>query len=120
MLSIIYASAFRTLTAERYPEMQIQVQVNKNLIDFYNTYPTSDINDNFMTRWAMYANTPMQQEVQATLYPKLKQYITGDNELVAVNKLLNWGQTAFVYEYDDKVWGHDHAFFAEESMIKWI
>lgn len=110
------ATPLRMLTAERYPEMQIQVQVNKNLIGFYNTYPTSDINDNFMTRWAMYANTPMQQEVQATLYPKLKQYLTGDNELVAVNKLLNWVQTAFVYEYDDKVWGHDRAFFAEESL----
>ncbi len=25
-------------------------------------------------------------------------------------------QTAFVYEYDDKVWGGDRAFFAEESL----
>jgi len=30
--------------------------------------------------------------------------------------LLYWVQTAFVYEYDDKVWGHDRAFFAEESL----
>ena len=30
--------------------------------------------------------------------------------------MLNWVQTAFVYEYDDKVWGHDRAFFAEESL----
>lgn len=34
----------------------------------------------------------------------------------AVNKLLNWVQTAFVYEYDDKVWGHDRAFFSEETL----
>ena len=25
-------------------------------------------------------------------------------------------QTAFVYEYDDKVWGEDRAFFAEETL----
>ena len=25
-------------------------------------------------------------------------------------------QTAFIYEYDDKVWGGDRAFFAEESL----
>ena len=30
--------------------------------------------------------------------------------------LLNFVQTAFVYEYDDKVWGGDRAFFAEESL----
>ena len=30
--------------------------------------------------------------------------------------LLNFVQTAFVYEYDDKVWGDDRAFFAEETL----
>ena len=38
------------------------------------------------------------------------------NELDAVNRLLNFVQTAFVYEYDDKVWGHDRAFFADETL----
>lgn len=111
------ASSVRMLTSERYPNIQVGVRVNKNLIDFYNTYPTSDYDNNFMTRWAMYANTPMQQEVQTSLYPKLKQLIAGDDELDAVNKILNWVQTAFIYEYDDKVWGHDRAFFAEETLF---
>lgn len=31
-------------------------------------------------------------------------------------RLLNFVQTAFVYEYDDKVWGGDRAFFAEEML----
>ncbi len=31
-------------------------------------------------------------------------------------QILNWVQTAFQYEYDDKVWGHDRAFFAEETL----
>ena len=30
---------------------------------------------------------------------------------------MNWVQTAFEYEYDDKVWGGDRAFFAEESLF---
>ena len=29
---------------------------------------------------------------------------------------MHWVQTAFVYEYDDKVWGDDRAFFAEETL----
>lgn len=107
----------RNLASDRYKEMNLNVQVNKNLIDFYNTYPTSEVNGNFMTRWAMYANTPMEQEVQKQLYPILQEKIAGLTEHDAVNKLLNWVQTAFVYEYDDKVWGHDRAFFAEETLF---
>lgn len=34
----------------------------------------------------------------------------------AVSRLLNFVQTAFVYEYDDKVWGCDRAFFADETL----
>lgn len=109
-------SELRTLTSVQYRDVQIQVQVNKNMIDFYNTYPTSEIDGNFMTRWAMYANTPLDEKVKVVLYPMLKSKIDGLSQLKAVNKLLNWVQTAFVYEYDDKVWGHDRAFFAEETL----
>lgn len=110
------ASDLRTLTSKRYPNVQVQVQVNENLIDFYNTYPTSEVNGNFMTRWAMYANTPLDEHVKTDLYPALKEKINGLSQLEAANKLLNWVQTAFVYEYDDKVWGDDRAFFAEETL----
>lgn len=110
------ASDTRTLTSKQYPDIQVLVQVNKNLIDFYNTYPTSEIDGNFMTRWTMYANTPLDEHVKEKLYPALMDKINGLSQLEAVNKLLNWVQTAFVYEYDDKVWGHDRAFFAEETL----
>ena len=33
-----------------------------------------------------------------------------------MERLLNFVQTAFVYEYDNKVWGGDRAFFAEETL----
>ena len=42
--------------------------------------------------------------------------VRGVPEAQAVNKLLNWVQTAFEYEYDDKVWGQDRAFFPTESL----
>lgn len=110
------ASNMRTLVSKRYPELSIKVQVNKNLVDFYNSYPVSEVDDNFMTRWAMYANTPMAKEVKGILYPALKKYIGGLSDEEAVERLLNWVQTAFVYEYDNKVWGYDRAFFAEETL----
>ena len=37
-------------------------------------------------------------------------------QLEAVERLLNWVQTAFVYEYDNVVWGDDRAFFPDETL----
>lgn len=106
----------RTLQSKRYPEMRVQTSVNKNLIKFYDAYPISELGSNFMTRWAMYANTPIEAEAKKTLYPTLREKIKGMSEKEAVERLLNFVQTAFVYEFDDKVWGHDRAFFAEETL----
>lgn len=106
----------RTLVSQRYPELSIHVGVNRNLLNFYESYPTSEVGGNFMTRWAMYANTPLCSEVREQLYSQLTRQISGMSQLDAVERLLNFVQTAFVYEYDDKVWGNDRAFFAEESL----
>lgn len=90
--------------------------INKNIIDFYNTYPTGHYGDDFGTRWAAYANSPLDESIKQELYPQLKAAIRGVPEVQAVNLLLNWIQTAFEYEYDDKVWGTDRAFFPAESL----
>lgn len=110
-------SDMRTLTSTRYPEMKMQVNVNRNLIDFMNDYPPSMINGNFMTRWAMLGNTPLEDRLKGELLPKFREKLKGLGQKEAVERLLNWVQTAFVYEYDDKVWGGDRAFFAEESLF---
>lgn len=112
----IRSSAKRKLASEQYHDVTIDSQVNLNLIQFYNTYPSSEVNGNFMTRWKMYADTPMDESVSQMLYPDIKNKIEGLSDVQAVNQILNWVQTAFQYEYDDKVWGHDRAFFAEETL----
>lgn len=109
-------SKYRTLQSKDYPAVKATVRTNQNLIDFYNTYPSSYINEDFGTRWAMYANTPIDEIAKRTLYPALKNAISGLSQKESVERLLNFVQTAFVYEYDDKVWGQDRAFFAEESL----
>ncbi len=110
------ASEERHLKSKRYPDMDITSQVNKNLIAFCNEYPSSSIWDNVMTRWAMLANTPMEKEVQDKMYPQLREKIKGLGEKEAMERLLNLVQTSLIYEYDEKVWGHDRPFFAEESL----
>lgn len=100
----------------RNSEMAVTMTANKNMLDFYSTYPTSKIGTNVVTRWAMYANTPMPDNVKKQVYPQLIQAIGDTDQLSAVNKILNWVQTGFEYGYDDKVWGYDRAFFPEESL----
>ena len=109
-------SPTRTLTSKRYTDMSVQVNTNKSLLPFFNSYPSSEVGGNFMTRWAMYANAPMWPETKESLYAQLSRCVSGRSQLDAVERLLNWVQTAFVYEYDDKVWGGDRAFFPDESL----
>ena len=106
----------RTFQSKRYSDVVVKAATNRNLIDFFNTYPTSCINQDFGTRWAMYANTPMSKEAISRLYPSLRRHLQGKTQLESVNRILNLLQTALVYEYDDKVWGHDRAFFPDETL----
>ncbi len=110
-------SSERIIQSQQYPDFRVKTRANKNLIKFYDTYPTSVVEDNVMTRWAMYANTPMASEVTQLLYPQIKRIVSGLSEKDGVNRVLNLIQTGLVYEYDDKVWGHDRAFFAEETLF---
>lgn len=107
----------RVISADRNRDVSMISQVPQSLIEFYNTYPTSDLDGNPMTRWAMYANTPLAQKTKDKIYPSLHQYKDGKDKLQAAEILLNLVQTGLVYEYDDKVWGHDRAFFAEETLF---
>lgn len=106
----------RVLQSKRYPELKAEVYTNKNLLAYFDSYPSSVVGGNKMTRWAMYAQTPISEEVKGSLYPVLKAKLQGLSEADAADRLLNFVQTAFEYEYDDVVWGGDRALFAEESL----
>ena len=107
----------RTITSEFNDEFSFTVKSNQNCIDFYGTYPSSYVDGNFMTRWAMYANTPLEKGLTAQLYPQIRQKIAGMSPLEAVQQLLWWVQTGLEYKFDEEVWGDDRAFFGEESIF---
>jgi len=109
-------SSPRNIQSERFPDISVSSQTSTQLIDFFNIYPTSVLDNNPMTRWALYANTPLSKKTKESIYPSLSKAISGLSNESATNKLLNWVQTGFEYEYDDKVWGQDRAFFAEETL----
>lgn len=119
----------RVLASTKNPDFTFTIHSNKNYIDFLSTYPSSTVNNNFMTRWAMYANTPLDEEIRNQLYPGMKVKLAGMTELQAVQELLWWmhgsidlegeiqSPTCFLYRYDEDVWGIDRAFFGEETLF---
>ncbi len=110
-------SKSRMIQSGTNPEVCVNVTVNENLLEFYSTYPTSRISGNDITKWAMYAQTPVDKTTREPLYEQLSKIISGKDVLDAANILLNFVQTGFVYKFDDEIWGKDRAFFAEESLF---
>lgn len=111
-------SSPRRMTSKTDPEVSVNISVNKNLIEFYNTYPCafSKNDPNGDLRWAYYANAPLCKEVEQTLYPVLRKAIAGKGQIKAANIIIHFMQTTLVYGYDDQIWGYDRAFFAEETL----
>ncbi len=109
-------SSERTLQAEQFPAASASVVSNENLMDFYNGYPASYANNDPLTKWRFYAQVPLSQVAKERLYPALRRAISDKSERDAANILINFVQTAFVYEFDEKVWGYDRAFFADETL----
>ena len=105
----------RVREADKYPAAHTVTQVNKNLLDFYERYPESFINNDTKTRWRFYA-VDLSEEAKSTLYPVLRAAIEGKSQLDAANILLNYVQTGYEYEYDEEVWGFDRAFFPDETL----
>lgn len=107
----------RMLQSRRYSDFAAEVRINRELLDFLGGYPSSEVEGNKMTCWAMYARTPISSAVKESLYPKLKSLLSGVPKGEAANRLLDFVQTSLEYEYDDVVWGDERIFFSEESLF---
>ena len=99
------ASAPRTMAASsyKYPDVKTDVSVDAALMDFYTSYPTSATAENFMTRWAYYARTPLCDRAKSTLYPMLRARTQNLDKLAATELILNWAQQSLPYGYDDEI-----------------
>ena len=106
----------RTLAVTDDKRLTVSVAEDMNLIKFLGAYPTSQIGTNPVSRWALYANMPLSKQAKEALYPQLRAIIEGLPVADQLNLLLRWVQKSLVYEYDDKVWGQDRAFFADETL----
>ena len=102
-------TAKKTYKSERYEGVSVNLSTNKNLISFYDNYPSC--------RWDLKAQASLSKEVKDQLYPVLKREIKGKTESEAANILINFVQTAFEYMTDDKQFGREKAFFGDELFF---
>lgn len=98
----------KVLASKKYPEMHVELTGNKWLMDFYNSYPRMD--------WQEYSLAPMDRGNADAIVDTFSPLIAGKSEQEAVNMILNFVQTAFTYGYDDRIWGGDRPFFADETL----
>ena len=99
----------RTLTSKHFPSASVTITTNRNLIEFYNDYPLTDL-------WSVYVKSSMIEKTKEQLYPALRQAIAGKDQHQAANILLNFVQTAFAYKTDGSQFGYERPLFADETL----
>ena len=87
----------------------IPLKLKKDVIDFYNEYP--------QTNYEVYFDASLSVEARHSLISSLKPIVEGKSEVEAVNMLLRFVQTAFVYRKDETQFGREKPFFAEETLF---
>ncbi|MDE5869153.1 MAG: hypothetical protein K2H18_02880, partial [Muribaculaceae bacterium] len=91
------------------PSIDLNVSVNKNLIDFYNDYPLN-------SHWNLYAKASLSDYLKKQVYPKLQEEIAGKDDVEAAGILLHFVQTAFDYKTDEEQFGIERSFFPDETF----
>lgn len=99
----------RCFTTKRFPEMTVTLSVNRNLLDFYTTYPHC--------RWDNYVYAGLSDNVKGRLYPIFRKTIEGKTVQEAADMFLHFMHTAFSYKTDHQQFGYERSFFGDELFF---
>lgn len=102
-------SESRAFSTPDHAGMTCQIDVNRNLMDYYAEVP--QVND-----WGYYASQPMDSRLVRQLYPTLQRAIEGKTQAEAAGMLLNFVQKAFAYLTDQQQFGQEKYNFGEENF----
>lgn len=104
----------RRFVSDNYPELSVSVPVNTVLKNFYGSFPIYHTNDNPLTEFYYRASANMPREIVEAVYPTLAAALNGKSHVDALNMLLDFVQTAFIYEIDNDRWEGERFFFPGE------
>jgi len=86
----------------------LNINYNKNVIDFYENYPQVDI--------SIYFDAAVSPETKETLLENLRPVVAEMSEPDAVGFLLKFVQTSFEYKTDQQQFSKEKFFFPEEII----
>ena len=109
------ASPMRTIACVGYPDIKATVNSNLNLMRMFDDYPASGRPNESTSKYAYYAQTPLSESTASQLLPALRKAISGKSEKDAANIIIDFCES-IPYVYDNEAWGHDRAFFADETL----
>lgn len=89
-------------------EKEYNLAYNKNLVDFYETFPCVD--------FAIYGQAVPDPIFLESIRRQLAPSLQGMTQEAAINYLLHFVQYAFRYKTDDEQFGYEKWFFAEETL----
>lgn len=87
---------------------EINVGVNRNLIDLLTNYPQTQLQG--------YLNAEFESSAMDELVVALRPLVAGRSEVDAVNLILRFVQTAFDYKTDNQQFQHEKWMFPEETL----
>jgi hypothetical protein len=85
-----------------------KIVYNKNLVDFYSTYPCVE--------FSVYAEAPFDRASLQSVESQTGQNIRSMSQEDGVNILLHFVQQAFEYKTDTQQYGYERWMFAEETL----
>jgi hypothetical protein len=89
-------------------EFKVNAKYSSAAIAYFANYP--------QTNFEVYFNSKPSREASESLVNALRPMIAGQSEWEAVNFLLRFVQTAFLYQTDDQQFGREKPFFADEVL----
>ncbi|HQU74513.1 MAG TPA: hypothetical protein PLG66_19565, partial [Calditrichia bacterium] len=90
-------------------DYSLSISINRSLIDFFSTYPQTEL--------AVYFETPLSAQAFNSLTAQLSEILSGMSTVEGTNFLLRLVQVAFAYEKDDVQFGRERPLFAEETLF---
>lgn len=98
----------KTFSSEKSP-LSVHAEVNKNLIELYNTMPQTII--------PVYMNAAVNSKFGAHIIKQLKTQLEGKTVLEQANMLLHFIQQAFPYRVDSEQFGYEKPYFIEDCFF---
>ena len=102
-------AAVATFASKAYANIKAEVAVNRNLMEFYATYPQCS--------YPPHVVASLSESLKRQLYPTLRAAVEGKSQRDAANRLINFVQTGFNYKTDTEQFGREKWYFGDEIFF---